>query len=68
MERRSRIPKPPGFGPKWKKKGKYWVDPKTGERWYYHGENELHWPHWDVHVPGKGKRRIPIEPEKEVFK
>jgi len=63
-----RDPRPPGFNSKWKKEGKWWVDPKTGEKWHYHPEDGSHWAHWDVKIPGKGKIRIPVDPSKGVFK
>ena len=65
----ARDPRPPGFNPRWRKDGQYWVDPKTGERWRYHPEDATHWPHWDVYTPGLGgHERIPIPPYTEVFK
>jgi len=65
---RDRGPKPPGFTNKWRKEGKYWVNPKTGERWRFHPEDEMHYAHWDKHVPGGKKERIPVEAEELIFK
>jgi hypothetical protein len=59
---------PPGWNSKWKKDGKYWVDPKTNQKWYYHPEDETHHAHWDVYTPGKGKDRIPVDPDQGIFK
>ena len=63
-----RTPRPPGFGRGWKKEGKHWVNLKTGERWRFHPEDEVHYPHWDVEIPSRGKIRIPIDTKKDVFK
>lgn len=68
MKKKKETPKPPKYGKGWIKEGKEWVNKKTGERYYYHPEDETHWAHWDVKIPGGKKRRIPIDPEKGVFK
>jgi hypothetical protein len=60
--------KPPGFTSKWYKEGKKWVNPKTGEKWYFHAEDAGHFDHWDVEIPGGGKDRIPLNPSEGVFK
>jgi hypothetical protein len=60
--------RPPGFNPKWTRYGNEFTDPKTGTRWRYHPEDDSHWEHWDVSRPGKPKERIPIDPDKGVFK
>jgi len=60
--------RPPGFTSKWKKEGKKWIDPKTGNKWYFHAEDSNHYDHWDVYFPGGGQDRIAIDPSKGVFK
>lgn len=64
---KNRGPKPPSHGRGWEKDGKEWVAP-DGTRWRYRPEDGTHFPHWDKKVPGKGKRRVLIDPKGRVFK
>ena len=43
--------RPPGWNPSWPEgtdaRGMYSQDPVSGEKWYPHGEDNGHWPHYD---------------------
>ena len=66
------IPRPPGaphdWRSKWRKIGnREWYDPRTGDRWHFHEEDDDHYSHWDQRPKRGGHFRHPVKPG-PVFK